>query len=77
MQVLEASGEDLFHARNLCIEGIGRKLKDCVGYGIDGPSGMVAEHNFCVKVKCICHLLVLCTVHLFDTLPKARKYQGM
>eukprot|EP00112_Aurelia_sp_Birch-Aquarium-sp1_P021948 Seg6031.2 transcript_id=Seg6031.2/GoldUCD/mRNA.D3Y31 product="SCAN domain-containing protein 3" pseudo=true protein_id=Seg6031.2/GoldUCD/D3Y31 len=82
IQVVEARGEDLFVAMKNCIEGIGLKLEDCVGYGSDGASVMVGEHNSvwsrivavapnCLQVKCICHSLALCVQHSFDKLPSS------
>ena len=78
--VTEANGENLFHALKTCLNGIGLKLNDCIGYGCDGASVMVGEHNSvwsqirsvapnCIQVKCICHSLALCVKHAFDKLP--------
>ena len=78
--VIEANGENLFHALKTCLNGIGLKLNDCIGYGCDGASVMVGEHNSvwsrirsvapnCIQVKCICHSLALCVKHAFDKLP--------
>ena len=77
---IEAYGENLFHALKTCLNGIGLKLNDCIGYGCDGVSVMVGEHNSvwsrirsvapnCIQVKCICHYLALCVKHAFDKLP--------
>ena len=77
---IEANGENLFHALKTCLNGIGLKLNDCIGYGCDGASVMVGEHNSvwsrirsvvpnCIQVKCICHSLALCVKHAFDKLP--------
>ena len=82
IQVVVARGEDLFVAIKNCIEGIGLKLEDCVGYGSDGASVMAGEHNSvwsrivavapdCLQVKCICHSLALCVQHSFDKLPSS------
>ena len=78
--VIEANGENLFHALKTCLTGIGLKLDDCIGYGCDGASVMVGEHNSvwsricsvapnCIQVKCICHSLALCVKHAFDKIP--------
>ena len=43
--VIEANGEILFQALRSCLEGIGLRIEDCIGYGCDGASVMVGEHN--------------------------------
>eukprot|EP00794_Sanderia_malayensis_P008711 gene8711-biopygen7029 len=78
--VIEATGETLFQALSSCLVGIGLRIQDCIGYGCDGASVMVGEHNSvwsrlrdvapnCIQVKCICHSLALCIKYAFETLP--------
>lgn len=55
-------------------------MQDCIGYGSDGASVMVGQHNSvwtripavapdCIQVKCICHSLALCVKYAFEKLP--------
>ena len=88
--LVEASGKDLFKAMNDCIDGIGLKMKDCIGYGCDGASVMVGEHNSvwsrmvavapnCIQVKCICHSLAqypMISVMGYHHLLKSTQRQG-
>eukprot|EP00794_Sanderia_malayensis_P002936 gene2936-biopygen2413 len=80
--VIEATGETLFQALSSCLVGIGLRIQDCIGYGCNGASVMVGEHNSvwsrlrdvapnCIQVKCICHSLALCIKYAFETLPSS------
>eukprot|EP00794_Sanderia_malayensis_P010141 gene10141-biopygen8329 len=79
--VTEATGEALFDAVKLVLENRnGLSLSNCIGFGSDGASNMVGEHNSlwsrirnespnCVQMRCICHSLALCIQKGFDKLP--------
>jgi len=75
-----ATGECLFHALKTKFNEFNLSLSDSVGYGSDGASNMIGEHNslwsriraespHCMQVKCICHSLALCVQVAFNKLP--------
>ena len=76
VSLVHACADDIFNAIKECLAGIDLKLEDCVGYGSDGASVMVGEHDSvwmrilavapnCIKMTCICHSLALCVQHAF------------
>eukprot|EP00795_Rhopilema_esculentum_P002040 gene2040-17605_t len=78
--VVSATGKDLFDAMKACVEAAGLKMNDCVGFGSDGASAIVGEHDSvwsrvrtespnCTIMKCICHSLALCIKHTFEQMP--------
>ena len=54
--VIEANGENIFHALKTCLTWIGLKLNDSIGYGCNSASVMVGEHNS-VAPNCSVQLL--------------------
>ena len=82
ISVTRACADDLFDAIKDCLVGIQLRIEDCVGFGSDGASVMVGEHDSvwsrivavapnCIKIKCICHSLALCVKHAFEKLPSS------
>jgi hypothetical protein len=82
VSLVHACADDIFNAIKECLAGIDLKLEDCVGYGSDGASVMVGEHDSvwmrilavapnCIKMTCICHSLALCVQHAFEKLPSS------
>jgi hypothetical protein len=82
VSLVHACADDIFNAIKECLAGINLNLKDCVGYGSDGASVMVGEHDSvwtrilavspnCIKMTCICHSLALCVQHAFEKLPSS------
>eukprot|EP00795_Rhopilema_esculentum_P005707 gene5707-10957_t len=80
VDIISATGMDLFTAMKECLVTSGLKLEDCVGYASDGAANMVGEHNSlwsriveeapnCLQMKCICHSLALCVKHAFELMP--------
>ena len=78
--ITSATGEDIFSSLKSSLENAGLKLEDCIGFGSDGASAMVGQHNSvwsrirnaspsCVLMRCICHSLALCIKHAFEKLP--------
>eukprot|EP00795_Rhopilema_esculentum_P000532 gene532-10215_t len=43
--VVSTTGKDLFDAMKACVEAAGLKMSDCVGFGSDGASAIVGEHD--------------------------------
>ena len=75
-----ASGEELFEALNACVSKLGLQWSDCIGFGSDGASSMIGEHNsvwsrvrerspHCQLNRCICHSLALCVEKAYEKLP--------
>ncbi|CAM1306207.1 Uncharacterised protein g4276 [Pycnogonum litorale] len=80
LPVSSTTGVILFEALVECLRSFGLSLADCIGYGSDGASNMVGEHNSlwsrireespnCIQMRCICHSLSLCIQHAFEKLP--------
>ena len=80
--VHECDSQALFTAIKGAVEDIGLTLSDCVGYGSDGASAMVGNHNSvwtrvkeespnCIQMRCICHSLALCVQSAFEVLPSS------
>ena len=62
------------------LKRVGLTITDCIGFGSDGASKMVGDHNSvwtrikeespnCQLNRCICHSLSLCIEKAFDKLP--------
>ena len=71
VDIISATGMDLFAAMKEYLVASGLKFEDCVGYASDGAANMVGEHNSlwsriveeapnCLQMKCICHFFWLC-----------------
>ncbi|CAB4001705.1 zinc finger MYM-type 6-like [Paramuricea clavata] len=82
VSLVHTCADDIFNAIKECLAGIDLKLEDCVGYGSDGASVMVGEHDSvwtrilavapnCIKMTCICYSLALCVQHAFEKLPSS------
>lgn len=82
VSLVHACADDIFNAIKECLAGIDLKLEDCVGYGSDGASVMVGDHDSvwtrilavspnCIKMTCICHSLALCVQHAFEKFPSS------
>ena len=80
IEVVEATGENLFQAVKTGLQTVGLDLHNCFGFASDGASTMVGEWNSvwsriresspnCIQIKCICHSLALCVQHAFEKMP--------
>ncbi|XP_046864677.1 SCAN domain-containing protein 3-like [Xenia sp. Carnegie-2017] len=80
-----ATGELIFNATKKTLDWYCLDLKNCMGFGCDGASVMVGQHNSvwsrikeinpsCILMKCICHSLPLCVQHGFNKLPSNLSY---
>lgn len=78
--IVGGTGQEMFFALNSAIEKMGLKWSDCVGFGSDGASSMIGEHNSvwsrvreqapnCQLNRCVCHSLALCIEKAFDKMP--------
>ncbi|XP_068225886.1 protein FAM200C-like [Palaemon carinicauda] len=83
--VVGATGHELFVTLNNTLENMGLEWSNCVGFGSDGASAMIGEHNSvwsrvrekspnCQLNKCVCHSLALCVEKAFDKLPSNLGY---
>lgn len=75
-----ATGHELFVTLSNSLENMGLEWSNCVGFGSDGASSMIGEHNSvwsrvrekspnCQLNRCVCHSLALCIEKAFDKLP--------
>ena len=78
--VISTTGEELFRAIQNQLRESGLDIAEMTGYGSDGASNMVGQHNslwsrlkecapHVVQMKCICHSPALCVAQGFDHLP--------
>lgn len=80
-----ATGHELFVTLSNHLEKMGLKWCNCVGFGSDGASSMIGDHNSvwsrvrerspnCQLNRCVCHSLALCIEKAFDKLPSNLGY---
>ena len=78
--VIEATGAALFEVVSNAMEETGLTFEKMVGFGTDGASCNVGEHDsvfsrikdkapHVILFKCVCHSLALCVKHAFKVLP--------
>ncbi|KAG7165458.1 SCAN domain-containing protein 3-like 6 [Homarus americanus] len=78
--IVGATGHEMFLTMSNTLGKMGLKWSDCVGFGSDGASSKIGEHNSvwsrvreqspnCQLNRCVCHSLALCIEKAFDKLP--------
>jgi len=78
--VQEATGAKIFNLIDEEMKRCDQNLANCIDFATDGASARVGCNNsvwsrlksvspFCVQLKCICHLLVLCIQSAISKLP--------
>eukprot|EP00794_Sanderia_malayensis_P010381 gene10381-biopygen7566 len=85
ISVCGAKGSELFAHLKTTLEEMGMSLSNCIGFGSDGASAMIGQHDSvwsrikadspdCQLNRCICHSLALCIEKAFEKMPSNLGY---